>query len=39
MFIINVKAWVGQDPEHMTFDKLVRANLDEYLNKVNAYYA
>ena len=39
MFILNIYAWKQGDPATMTFEKMVKDDLEEFFENVNSYYA
>jgi hypothetical protein len=38
VFIINIYTWKKEQPSPLTFNKMVKADLDELFEKINNYY-
>ena len=39
VFVINIYTWKKGQPEPLTFNKMVKEDLDELFEKINSYYA
>lgn len=39
IFGVNIYAWKRSKPDSLTFDKLVKRDIDEFFENVNSYYA
>jgi len=39
VFGINIYTWKKGQPDPLTFNKMVKCDLDEFFTKVNAYYS
>lgn len=38
VFAINIYTWKKGQPEPLTFNKMVKSDLDEFFEKINTYY-